>query len=599
MEMCSKTFKFVCCVHNDTFNFRSVLIYQFIFILAAEEEEVPLFFENYNLTDIISPVKVPVLEGLLKESGYCEKKTEFLVNSFLNGFTIGYNGPKSNIRHFAPNLKIRVGSKVKLWNKVMTEVKLGRYAGPFDQVPFENFIQSPIGLVLKGNNGKDCRLIFHLSYPKDGMSVNSKTPKDLCTVKYPDFSEAVQLCVEAGVSCKIAKSDMSSAFRQLGVKAEHWVWLVLKCKSPIDGKMYYFVDKALPFGSSISCAYFQEFSRAIAWIVSFRTCKKNLSYLDDYFFVALLMMMCNRQVEQVLLVCKAVNFPVNMEKTFWATTKLTFLGLLLDTVNQVVCIPVEKVLKGRTIVANLLSKCKATVHQFQQLCGYLNFLCHCVVPGRAFTRRLYAATVGKCTLLKSHYHVNISGEVKVDLKVWQQFLHQPDIYCRPFMDFSKIWSAEELNFYTDSSKNSSLGMGGYCNSEWFAQPWDKQFIECNNPSIQYLELYVITAGVLAWIHKFRNQRVVIFTDNSSATDMINDSSSSCKNCMVLIRLIVLEVLKWNARIFAKHVRTNENGIADSLSKLQWCRFRKLTRKMNMSDWSTPISEEIWPMSKIW
>ena len=49
----------------------------------------------------------------------------------------------------SPNLKIKVGSATELWNKVMTEVKARRYAGPYETVPFKYFIQSPIGLVPK------------------------------------------------------------------------------------------------------------------------------------------------------------------------------------------------------------------------------------------------------------------------------------------------------------------------------------------------------------------------------------------------------------------------------------------------------------------
>ena len=67
----------------------------------------------------------------------------------------------------------------------MKEVKLGRYAGLFKEPPFDNFIQSPVGLVPKSNG--DTRLIFHLSFPKSSDSVNSQTPEELCSVKYPDF----------------------------------------------------------------------------------------------------------------------------------------------------------------------------------------------------------------------------------------------------------------------------------------------------------------------------------------------------------------------------------------------------------------------------
>ena len=38
---------------------------------------------------------------------------------------------------------------MELWNKVMKGVNLKRYAGPFDSIPFENYVQSPIGLIPK------------------------------------------------------------------------------------------------------------------------------------------------------------------------------------------------------------------------------------------------------------------------------------------------------------------------------------------------------------------------------------------------------------------------------------------------------------------
>ena len=94
-------------------------------------------------------------------------KLAFLVNGFTNGFKLHYEGPLHNCKRSAPNLKLRVGSKVELCNKVMTEVELGRYAGPFHEPPFESYVQSPIGLVPK-DKGLKTRLIFHLSYPKDG-----------------------------------------------------------------------------------------------------------------------------------------------------------------------------------------------------------------------------------------------------------------------------------------------------------------------------------------------------------------------------------------------------------------------------------------------
>ena len=142
-------------------------------------------------------------------------------------------------------------------------------------------------------------------------------------------------------------------------------------------------------------------------MVSFRTGHPLLNYLDDYFFVAALRNECNRQVEIFLLICGFIQFPVALEKTFWATTLLTFLGLMLDTVNQVICILIDKIQKCQDQISFFLNKRnkKVILLQFQRLFGSLNFLCRCIIPGRAFLRRLYVKTVEAGQKLQSHHHL--------------------------------------------------------------------------------------------------------------------------------------------------------------------------------------------------
>ena len=91
------------------------------------------------------------LDKLLKESGYNKEKSEFLIKGFKQGFSIGYSR-KTDQRDLSENLPLKnLGTKTDLWNKVMKEVGLGCYEGPFklNDLPFSNFIQSPIGLVPK------------------------------------------------------------------------------------------------------------------------------------------------------------------------------------------------------------------------------------------------------------------------------------------------------------------------------------------------------------------------------------------------------------------------------------------------------------------
>ena len=566
-----------------------------IFSEADANEEI-LYFENFNLETIVTPVNADRLEQLLTETNYNPTEIKFLVNGFRHGFSLGYQG-RTNVKMKSRNLKFRgIGNETTLWNKVMKEVGAKRYAGPFEEPPFENFIQSPIGLVPK-DGGKETRLIFHLSYPRGtGTSVNANTPKELCSVKYPEFSEAIRLCMAEGNSCHISRSDMKSAFRNLGIAKRYWKYLLMKAKSPLDGRFYYFVDKCLPFGASISCAHFQRFSNSVAHIVKTKSKKDLVNYLDDYLFAALLKFCCNQQVQLFMDVCSEISFPVNLDKTFWGSTYLVFLGFLIDTVNERVSIPVEKIEKALNLISIVLNNPsgKITLLQLQKICGFLNFIGRCIIPGRAFTRRLYHYTAND--KLKPHHHIKVNEEMREDLRIWHKFLQHPSAFSRPFADFTIELLATELNFYTDAS--GGIGLGGICQRDWMYGFWPKDFLKMAKPSIQYLELFAVLAAVLSWISRFQNLRIVIFCDNESVVNMINFTTTSCKNCMVLLRILVLHSLVNNVRIFAKHVASKDNCFADALSRGQLNRFRRIAkRKFNKTP--TMIPELIWPIHKIW
>ena len=150
-----------------------------------------------------------------------------------------------------------MGNKEILWEKLLKEVRLGRVASPFDEVPFENFIQSPIGLVSK-DDGTKTRLIFYFSHDFDDYaSVNHFTPDKLCSVKYNDLDTAMKLCLklakQGAETVYLAKTDAQSAFRILPLNRSSWSWLVMKAENPQTGKWQYFIDKCLPFSASISC----------------------------------------------------------------------------------------------------------------------------------------------------------------------------------------------------------------------------------------------------------------------------------------------------------------------------------------------------------
>ena len=183
--------------------------------------------------------------------------------------------------------------------------------------------------------------------------------------------------------------------------------------------------------------------------------------------------------------------------------------------------------------------------------------------------------------------------------MWLKFLETPTVYCRPFIDFSLILNADQLDWYTDAS--GIIGIGGIFQNLWFQQKWDLDFIEKYRPSITYLELHAVCVSLFLWMPLVKNRRIRLFCDNEGAKNILNSASSKCKNCMVLVRKITLLSMIWNCRVFAEFVPTKENYLADALSRFEMDRFWKDVDKDNLivNRYPCPIPEELWPLDKLW
>ena len=262
---------------------------------------------NYDMVNVVTPVNVDELHQLLVASQYNSTETQFLLKGFSEGFDLCYTGP-SKCCDKSRNIPFSVGNKVILWNKIMKEVEAKRVAGPFEQPPFEYYVQSPIGLVPKAGN--QTRLIFHLSFDFDEVhkSINYYIPSELSSVRYNDIDTAVRFSLKVlewlGNTTPLwyGKSDIKSAFRLLGLKPGVWWLLIMAAVNPETNQLRYFVDKCLPFGASISCSHFQRFSNGLAHIWQF-WCTANsvtsytptvTNYLDNFLFVACSEKICNQ-----------------------------------------------------------------------------------------------------------------------------------------------------------------------------------------------------------------------------------------------------------------------------------------------------------------
>ena len=579
---------------------------------------------------MVTPVKADNLEQLLKATNYDKKETRFLVNGFRYGFPLCYKGPRKR-QDRSKNIPFTVGNKEEMWEKMMKETESGRFAGPFQDIPYEHYVQSPIGLVPK--SGGKTRLIFHLSYdfPNGNKSLNHWTPKELCSVRYNDLDYAVRTSLKflkkkfgtflfedqemnqsgnnkSRKTIFFAKSDLLSAFRILPILPKDRRYLIMAAQNPdFPGKFFYFADKALPFGSSVSCSHFTRFSNALRHIVEKTTSKQYQmsNYLDDFLFLSDSEEECNRMVRTFLNICDEIGFPVSLEKTEWASKTLVFLGILLDGEYHRLCIPLDKVERTTNMLQLMISKKKATVKQLERLSGHLNFLHKAIVPGRVFTRRMYAKFTGQAILdknrerkLKHFHHIRLDREFKSDCSMWLNFLSDQSVVNRPFMDLSKSVISQELNFYTDSSGSERLGFGIIFMNRWSFGKWEPGFIKRYNPSIQFLELFALCVGIFIFQENLSNTRITVFCDNKSVVGMVNTTVSGCGFCMGLLRMLTINNMKYNRRVFCEHVEGIKNEQADNLSRLNFTDFFRKAPE-NVHPYPEKLPTELWPLSDLW
>ena len=206
--------------------------------------------------------------------------------------------------------------------------------------------------------------------------------------------------------------------------------------------------------------------------------------------------------------------------------------------------------------------------------------------------------------LKQHHHMRLDCKFKADCEMWLLFLTMEGHLagCSPvnrsMIDvLGKFVTSTEIYFYSDASAAANLGFGCLLNKRWIKGDWNAEFMKEHEPSIEYLELFALFAGMITWAKELSNYRIIVFCDNMAVVHMINNLTSSCRNCMLLLRLLVLNSLIFNRRVTVKYVKSADNFLADALSRGQMSHFRRLAPDMA----KTPdvIDECIWPLSKLW
>ena len=501
-----------------------------------------------------TPVKVNNL--LLFLSGYDNLIVEYFATGFTMGFPLHYKGPQFSCH--SKNLLSAMQNPTAVDAKLSKELGAHRLASPFSSPPFSVFRLSPLGLVPKKVEG-EFRLIHHLSFPK-GSSLNDGISPDHTSVSYATLEDAIRRIKTVGLSCFLAKTDIKNAFRTTPIHPEDHNLL------GICWRGLYYYDRCMPMGCSSSCKTFETFSTAIEWIAKNKLHITDILHLlDDFLIISPTEDLCRKQLHLFLILCSYLGIPMGPKKTVGPSQITSFDGIELDSISMEARLPQEKLDKCQVLISAFFRCRKVSLQEIQSLTGLLNFACSVVVPGRAFLRRLIDLTI---RVKRPHFLIRLSGEVKADLLVWQNFLS--GFNGRSFFLSDDWYDSHRLQLYTDAS--GTLGFSAIFGRNWCYGEWPDSW---RNRNIAYLEFYLIVLSLHLWGHEMQNRRVLFFTDNEALVHVINKPSCRDKDLMFFVRELVLLCLRHNVHFKAKHIPGLHNKLADSLSRLQLHTFRQL------------------------
>ena len=522
--------------------------------------------QNYTISpDLFTLSSSPInIEALRQElDGYHSSKALAILEGFTLGFPLHYSGLHSPSD--SKNLKSALGNPDIVREKIQAEVTAGRVAGPFISRPIPTLRISPLGLVPK-KEPNQFRLIHHLSFPS-GHSVNDFIDPKLCSVQYTSFDEAVHMIQDLGQGCLLGKSDVRRAFRILPVSLSE----IDQLGFMFDGMFY--VDKAMPFGCSISCQTWELFATFLEFCVRRASpCGSLLHYLDDFLFGGKKDTNdCTFIMSVFMDKMQLLGVPIASDKTEGPTTKLSFLGLELDSEEMTIRIPMGKIEEIRQKIVSMLARKKCTLREMQSLIGSLNFACRAVVPGRPFCRRLINAI---CGLTKPHHHLNITLAMKEDLQLWLNFFTE---FNGISVFHDRYWvSNEDVQLFTDSAGGADLGFGAYFAGKWTCAHWPQWWIDQGiTADITVLEMFPLLVCLHIWGQELKNKKIVFRSDNLSSVHIINSMTSKNDEVMIILRAITLLCLQLNIAFKALHVRGCFNRLADTLSRFQLQKFHEL------------------------
>ena len=265
-----------------------------------------------------------------------DRDRDFILDGVKNGFNIIDDNANITRVRCSNHPSAKPGSP--LYDKASAQVKREIEAGNYAICESKPAIISPMAAIPKPDG--DVRLIHDCSRPA-GKAVN-----DYCKADWHQkFSRVDDAAALMTPGCYFSKVDLRSAYRSVKISVQSQK--VTGFKWNFGDKDVYLKDTKLPFGAKLSPGIFHRLTQAVKRMMARRGFNLLIVYLDDFLIISRSKEVCAQALNCLIQLLRKLGFAIHWGKVVDPTTKITFLGIELDSMSMTLRLPEEKLLSFR------------------------------------------------------------------------------------------------------------------------------------------------------------------------------------------------------------------------------------------------------------
>lgn len=403
--------------------------------------------------------------------------------------------------------------------------------------------------------GKKVRLCLDLA-----RNLNSKVPK--VPFKLLAMNAAVDLAVP---QCWFTKLDLSSCFLSFPLRED----LSSLLNFELQGKFYRFTS--MPFGLS-SAPRIASLLLDVVSAVLHDLGIRHVRYLDDYLIISASREASLLSTSVAAQVIAAFGLCLNPKKVDGPSQQMTFLGLQLNSIDQTLSLPSDKLLETRELLTSFLSVRSASRKSLRSLLGKLQFLSTVLPAARPFTRQVIDLTKLEPRARRSR---RLPAGFRDEIKLWLSHLDS--------WNGSRKWHSSSAPFVI-ASDASTQGFGWVVESVppkflSFSPPhlrpghgvagvWSgpEASLQSSHTAIGWGELFAAVVPILSSAPLFSDHHIVSVLDNSASVSILNRRTTKSPELLSLLQRLALASAQHNFTFTAVHRPGVHNVLPDILSR---------------------------------